>query len=149
MSIKWVEGAPRFLQGNYVPTSNESDASKSAYDLGVLQFFWDRLNQNLYWLKFMDENNVQTWGAYPVDLDSIGIISILMLIVPLDDNYTRWAVADYDPTPSENIADKFFNGQYGLLWWTKLGAEDSKLFKMTAYEPNPDGGYIQTWTQIV
>ena len=146
MTIKWVEGAPRFMQGHAAPASNESAASKDAYDFGALQFFVDRTNQNLYFLQFMDENNVQTWAAYPTDLDSVTIISILMLIVPLDDNYSRWAVADYDPTPNENIATKFFNGQYGLLFWNRVAGN---LFKLSSYSDNGDGTYTQTWTQVV
>lgn len=146
MTIKWVEGAPRFLQGQYAPISTESSANKGAYDFGALQFFWDRLNAAVYFLQFMDESNVCTWASYPLDLDSLATISFLPLIVPLDDNYVRWAVADYDPTPNEAIADKFFNGQYGIFFWNQ---PSGKLFKLTAYESNPDGGYIQTWIQII
>lgn len=145
MTIQWVEGAPRFLQGLDAPTTTEADANKGAYDFGALQFFWDRLNQAMYFLQFMDSENVQTWASYPTDLDSVGIVSMLMLMVPFDD-YTRWAVADYDPTPNEDIADKFFNGQYGLLFWNRPAGN---LFKLTGYVSNPDGGYTQTWTQII
>src|SRR5882762_471659 len=117
MTIQWVEGAPRFLQGHYAPTSTESSANKGAYDFGALQFFWDRFNQTVSFLQYMDESNVQTWANYPLDLDSLATIGFLSLIVPYDDNYVRWAVTDYDPTPNEVIADKFFNGQYGILFW--------------------------------
>jgi len=146
MTIQWVEGAPRFLQGHYAPTSTESSANKGAYDFGALQFFWDRFNQTVSFLQYMDESNVQTWANYPLDLDSLATIGFLSLIVPYDDNYVRWAVTDYDPTPNEVIADKFFNGQYGILFWNR---PNGKLFKLSAYETNPEGGYIQTWTQIV
>ncbi len=146
MTIRWVEGAPRFLQGQYAPTTTEASANKGAFDFGALQFFWDRLNSNVYFLQFMDGDNIQTWANYPQDLDSLGIISFLTLIVPYNDNYVRWAVSDYDPTSNEDIADKFFDGEFGILFWNQ---PNGKLFKMTAYEPNPDGGYIQTWTQII
>ena len=146
MAIKWVEGSPRFIQGHYAPTANEASVNTDAFNFGVLQFFYDRLNQALSFLQFIDGSNNQTWASYPLDLDSIGIISILMMIVPLDDNYTRWAVADYDPTPNEDIAAKFFNGQYGILFWNQVAGH---LFKLSAYSNNGDGTYTQTWTQII
>lgn len=146
MTIKWVEGAPRFIQGHYAPTSTETGANKSAYDFGALQFFWDREHQTVSFLQFIDESNIQTWANYPLDLDSLATIGFLPLIVPYNDNYVRWAVADYDPTPDEAIADKFFNGEYGLLFWNQPAG---RLFKLSAYEPNIGGGYTQTWTQLI
>lgn len=143
MSKQWYTGTPRFYQGNNPPSSQEA-ISIDAYNYGVLSFFWDRLNCKLLFLINIDagNNNAQTWTGYPGDATNLLYPSVL----PILGDKLGWFVSDDDPTSNEPIPINFFDGTYGVLWWTKVAG---KLFRLSAYSDNGDGTFNQTWTQIV
>jgi hypothetical protein len=148
MPFQSFSGTPQFLQGNYAPTQNEA-VDMGRFNFGVITFFWDRLNEKMMWLQSVDSNNLQTWVDYPGDIDSLNILSVLPTVQGASgspENKFYWFIADYGPTSSENISGSLFDGTYGMLWWDK---SSGNLYKLTAFSPNGDGTFNQTWTQIV
>lgn len=144
MTIKWIDGSPRIYQGNASPTTTESSVNIDAYNAGIMQFFIDRVSGIFYFLKSIDNNNLQTWVEFTYDINFLMSMGFIMNVVPYGN--VRAAYADYDPTTSENISSQFFDLSYSLPWWNY---SSGKVWNLTAYSSNGDGTFTQTWTQVV
>jgi len=134
-------GTPQIIQNQGAPSDNQilTESQLAAFNQGILLFFWDRENTELYFLQFIDsETGLQTWTKFPMDPDTLMWIGFLPVLQKL-----YWCVSNSNPSDNENINPVFYDNSYGILWWCRV---TGSVFKMTSWDS--DAG-TQVWTQII